>query len=214
VLNSSDVRDALIALQEKENLYIRTYDPATLGDVPTSEEYGDEYTSSLEGAVQIIAEQYHDSRAISALAASLYSPDSPFASWIADQKGAVPRLVKILASDPPITSGDAAYVLATMIDRDRRVGAPGVRNYVIMDAATGQQVLSLIRAALNDTHPYKRHWLIDSLVMVGDKTDVARLQGVAKTDPNFDPESSRYLQREHAARAVATLLGKLMQSSH
>lgn len=213
VLKSSDVRDALIALQEKENVYIRTYDPSTLGDVPMSEEYGDEYTTNLAGALKIVADEYHDGRAVSALAASFYNPDSPFASWIADQKDAVPRLMTMLTSDPPVTSGNAAYVLATMIDRDRRVGSKGVRSYTVMDPATRQRVITSIRAALADTHPYKRDWLINSLLMVGDHTDVILLQSLAKTDPNFDRQSSKYWQRDHAASAAAKLQARLTRSS-
>ncbi len=213
-LQSSEVRTALIGLQEKENIYIRTADPAKLVDLPMGEGYSDGYIGNLAQVLETIAEQYHDARATSALAASLYNPDSELASWLADQKGAAPRLLRMLAHDPPITSGNAAYVLATMIERDREAGQQGVRSYTVLDHATRTEVLNAIRNALADPNAYKRDWVMRALGKAGDASDIPRLEHIAETDSNFDSASGRYLQREHARKAIElirTRIGKEKQ---
>jgi hypothetical protein len=183
ILQRAEVREAVIALQERENIYIRTSDPKTIGDLPPGEGYSDEYGTNLSTALQIISDQFHDPRAASAGAAADYNPDSKFGSWLADQPAALPRLTRMLAQDFPVAAGNAAYVLGVALDRDHRVGEKGIRSYKVMDDATGKQVLALIRASLNDPDGYKRHHVIKALEMAGDASDIPALQDLATKDP-------------------------------
>lgn len=213
VLQSAEVRDAIIALQEKENIYIRTEDPTTLGDVGGGEGYDDEYGTNRDETLMIIAERFSDSRAVSALAASEYNPDSQLGGWLADRKDAVSTLLKMVAYDDPIYAGNAAYVLATALNRDRHTGQKGTRSYKVMDDLTAEKALTLIRASLADTNPYKRDQVINALVLAGDASDLARLQKVAETDPSRDTDTGRYLQREHAQKAIKKLQTKIDQNA-
>jgi len=182
ILRRADVREAIIALQEKENLYSRTSDPNTIGDLPADEGYSDEYETNMITALMVIADQFKDGRAIGAAAASNYNPDSKFGSWLADQPAAVPRLASMLAHDLPVAAGNAAYVLGVTLDRDHRVGAKGIRAYKVMDDATAKQVLALIRGSLNDPNGYKRMHAIEALGMAGNASDIPALQELAAKD--------------------------------
>jgi len=121
-IESAEVKSALVDLLERENLLVETTLQESGGQVGVSAKYGEkysEYYSHLLGIVESIADQ-GDTRVLSVLVRSAYSPESPFALKLARRgEEVIPILIDLSESTVSITRGRAFTMLGQVATRLR-----------------------------------------------------------------------------------------------
>jgi len=124
-IESTEVKNALVDLLERENLLVETTLRESGGQTGVSAKYGEkysEYYSHLLGIVESTADQ-GETRVLSVLVRSAYSPESPFALKLTRRgEEIVPILIDLSESTVSITRGRAFMMLGQV--------ATGLRNKI------------------------------------------------------------------------------------
>lgn len=166
----------------------------------------------------LIAEQNPDIPGIwTELLMSAYNPESAFVRSLAKYGDKVtPFLVAVVRRpDRYLRRGDALIVLAQIVAYEQLPAARHNLGPTDIDRISG-----MIRSGLNDKATVTRYEPVDAISIMGNASDLATLEKIAKSDPEFVTNGGqsgtdlRYPLREMASRAVERLRKKLNAASN
>lgn len=197
-----DVRGALFNLLERENQVIHQTRVNSNGKLGVSDKYGEEYTeyyADLLGTVAKLAD-WHDRRQVCILAQGSYNPDSPFATQLAAEGGAVvaPCLLKMAQSNED--ENDRYESIPVLVHLS------GITGLSLPDRERIQQA---IVAGLHDRSIGVRLTTVRAVGQFGTPQMTPILQEIARSDPASRPinegKESRFDVREAAEKAIRSI---------
>lgn len=198
--SNEDVRTAVAALLDRETDYIRQMVASGGPGFGYSEYY---FGTLAELAVKLaqIGPTAH-SGLLGALVRSVHNPDSRLTTILAEHGEPVAPHLFALTANPDAGERINAYALAAELlsaDRARRLRHP-------LSAQTRSQVISALRAGLQDAEPVGRREAIKGVVVARDRDSIPILQHLAATDPALSGDvKPRFAVREEAALALKRL---------
>jgi hypothetical protein len=207
-LQRSDVKNALMGLLDRENLYVHK----TLEDSDGQEGVGEGFGSYHDDLIQTVMKiaDWHNSREVCVLARTEVEPGSRLASMLAKDGGAtmVPCLLKIAQGDA-FGHKDTAFMESD--DRTEAIPLLVEIGAVAGDLSTADR--ALIRKAtiegLRDPDAAVRFVTVRAVADYGTPALIPALEDIAHSDPVSRPGNNgvgiRYDIREAAAKAIESI---------
>jgi len=194
---STEVRSALVALLERENLQLASTQGRGTSQLGAG--FGEYYSEILSYVVANA--DLRDSRTIRAVAVGAYNPDSPLAKRLAASAGArvLPVATEMFAS-PNGSLRVNGLALVGHVYRQRDVHR--------LDVETQRRLMRMITAAAEDSWAGLRLEAVVLLTHVGTPAELPLLTRIAATDPYSRPHESLgqdYPVRQAARAAVLTI---------
>jgi hypothetical protein len=203
---SPEVRRELIDLLAREEaVTLQAYREGIGSEYKFGEEYP-EYTAQLTEVVADNFKRIHDQGALSVLLHAAYNPDSVYAKWLGTQGAALlPFTSEMLRSDHFPDRESAIAVVAHLL-------AAAQNRKVTLSERDVERARQQLLAASKHPDMNTRAAAVEYIGRVGRVSDLGWLESLSTSDPDRDGQSSKYIVREAALKAISEIRARAQQS--